>query len=372
MLDDACLALGLATGITGPRIDALHERFGSVTQIFRAAHDELIAAGIGAAAARSIREPDPALLARCRAWLAGPDQHAVGWADPRYPALLREIPAAPALLFVRGDIDALSLPQLAIVGSRNATPGGLDTATRFAAHLAGAGFGITSGMALGIDAAAHRAALGAGGKTVAVFGAGPDILYPREHAGLADEIAAAGALVSEFPPGTAPRREHFPQRNRIISGLAVGTLVVEAGLRSGALVTARNAAEQGREVFAIPGSIHNPVARGCHRLIRHGAKLVETADDIVEELGGIIASLAATIEQNPDRPTEQPAPTLDSDYRRLLEMMGWDPVDIDTLMKRTGLTTDELSSMLLILELEERVEPLTGGRYVQREEGRSK
>ncbi len=372
MLDDAWLTLGLATGITGAQIDALRERFGSVEGAVRAPHDELIGAGISAAAARDIRRPDPAVHERCRSWLAGRDCHAVCWADPRYPALLREIPAAPALLFVRGDVDTLGLPQLAIVGSRNATPGGLDTATRFAAHLAASGFCITSGMAFGIDAAAHRAALGAGGKTVAVFGAGPDVIYPREHAGLAEEIAAAGALVAEFPPGTEPRRGQFPQRNRIISGLAVGTLVVEAGLRSGALVTARNAAEQGREVFAIPGSIHNPVARGCHFLIRHGAKLVETADDIVEELGGMIAGLAETIEQNPEPADKSTAPTLDSDYLRLLEMMGWDPVDIDTLKKRTGLTTDELSSMLLILELEGRVEPLTGGRYVQREEGRSK
>jgi len=372
VLDDAWLTLGLATGITGAQIDALRERFGSIERAVRAPHDELIAAGLPAAAARDLRHPDPALHARCRSWLTGDDCHAVGWADPHYPALLREIPAAPALLFVRGDLAALGLPQLAIVGSRNATAGGRDTASRFAAHLAASGFCITSGMAVGIDAAAHRAALGAGGKTIAVFGAGPDIIYPREHAGLADEIAAAGALVSEFPPGTAPRRGQFPQRNRIISGLAVGTLVVEAGLRSGALVTARNAAEQGREVFAIPGSIHNPVARGCHLLIRHGAKLVETADDIVEELGGMIAGLAATIEQKPARADESAARTIDSDYRRLLETMGWDPVDIDTLMKRTGLTTDELSSMLLILELEGRVEPLTGGRYVQREEGRSK
>jgi DNA processing protein len=275
-------------------------------------------------------------------------------------------------LFVRGDVDALSLPQLSIVGSRNSTPGGHETAGRFAGHLAQSGFCITSGLALGIDAAAHRAALTAGGRTIAVFGTGPDIVYPREHAALADDIAANGALVSEFAPGCAPRQSQFPRRNRIISGLALGTLVVEAGLRSGALITARNAAEQGREVFAIPGSIHNPVARGCHQLIRSGAKLVETAGDIIEELGGMIAGFAASIEQNPAPQLSLTERVRDSEYERLLGLMGWDPVAIDTLITRSGLTAEEVSSMLLILELEGCVDPLTGGCYVQREKGRSK
>ena len=189
---------------------------------------------------------------------------------------------------------------------------------------------------------------------------------------LTDDIAANGALISEFSPGCQPRRYQFPRRNRIISGLALGTLVVEAGLRSGALITARNAAEQGREVFAIPGSIHNPVARGCHRLIRSGAKLVETADDISEELGGMVAGFAAMIEQNMAGAKIPEEPALDSEYKRLLGLMGWDPVVIDTLITRSGLTAAEVSSMLLILELEGRVDPLTGGYYVQREEGRSK
>jgi len=372
MSDDAWLTLGLAAGVTGATVATLLERFGSVERAIGASSHELLAAGLSATGVRGLHSPDLEQQTRCTDWLETADCHVINWLDPRYPPLLREISAAPPLLFVRGDVDALSLPQLAIVGSRSLTPGGGETARRFAAHLVQSGFCITSGMALGIDAAAHRAALAAGGRTIAVFGAGPDIIYPREHATLAADIAANGALVSEFAPGCTPRKSTFPRRNRIISGLSLGTLVVEAGLRSGALITARNAAEQGREVFAIPGSIHNPVARGCHQLIRSGAKLVETAADIIEELEGMIAGFAATIEQNPDPQALQAELALDSDYEHLLGLMGWDPADIDTLIIRSGLTAEEVSSMLLILELEGRVEPLTGGRYVQREEGRSK
>jgi DNA processing protein len=305
------------------------------------------------------------------AWLNSSDQHyVVALPDERYPALLREIPDPPRQLFIRGNPEVLSLPQLAIVGSRNATPGGRETARQFSRYLARNGFCIASGLALGIDAAAHQGALDVDQSTVAIFGTGPDTVYPQRHAELAESIAEKGALVSEFPPGSPPRREQFPQRNRIISGISVGTLVVEAGLRSGALITARCATEQGREVFAIPGSIHNPTARGCHRLIRAGAKLVETAADIVEELPGILAGLTESIEQNMGVETKNSGTTSDPDYQRLLMLMGWDPVTADTLVNRSGLTADEVSSMLLILELEGRIEPLTGGRYLQREENR--
>ena len=372
MLEIAWLTLGLASGVTGATVTALLERFGSIDRVIGASAEKLGATGISDKGVRNILAPDLKQQARCTQWLEASDCSVVTWLDPRYPPLLREISAAPPLLFVRGDVDALSLPQLSIVGSRNSTPTGSETAHRFAAHLAQTGFCITSGLALGIDAAAHRGALAVGGRTIAVLATGPDIVYPREHATLADDIAANGALVSEFAPGCMPRQAQFPRRNRIISGLALGTLVVEAGQRSGALITARNAAEQGREVFAIPGSIHNPVARGCHRLIRAGAKLVETADDIIEELGGMIAGFAATIEQNTSLPVSPTELALDADYQRLLALMGWDPVDIDTLITRSGLTAEEVSSMLLILELDGRVEPLTGGRYVQREEGRTK
>jgi DNA processing protein len=310
-------------------------------------------------------------------WLARGDAHLLTPADAGYPALLREIPHPPPQLFVRGNLEALSLPQLAIVGSRNATPAGAETAQSFASHLAARGFCITSGLAEGIDAAAHRGALAARGTTIAVCGTGPDIVYPRQHEALAEEIVSGGgAIVSEFAPGTPVLRANFPRRNRLISGLAVGTLVVEASLRSGALITARHAMEQGREVFAIPGSIHNPVARGCHHLIRNGAKLVETVADIVDELGGLLASLRAdeagatagfapkpltSITEQAAGDAEEP----DADYARLLAAMGWDPVDVDTLVARSGLTIGEVSSMLLLLEMRGSVRALSGGRYLQ-------
>ncbi|MEQ1801491.1 MAG: DNA-processing protein DprA [Gammaproteobacteria bacterium] len=308
-------------------------------------------------------------------WLARPDAHLLTPADAGYPALLREISDPPPQLYVRGNVHALSLPQLAIVGSRNATPGGADSAHSFASHLAARGFCITSGLAEGIDAAAHRGALAAPGITIAVCGTGPDIVYPRQHEALADEIVAkGGAIVSEFAPGTTVYRANFPRRNRLISGLAVGTLVVEASLRSGALITARHAMEQGREVFAIPGSIHNPVARGCHHLIRNGAKLVETAADIVDELGGLLASLRAgdaaargdfELDAAPGKVASaaESAGENDADYARLLACLAWDPVDVDTLVARSGLTIGEVSSMLLLLEMQGSVRALSGGRY---------
>ena len=291
--------------------------------------------------------------------------------DDAYPALLKETIGAPGSLNVMGDANALSLPQLAIVGSRQATPGGCETAFRFARHLAAAGFCITSGLALGIDAAAHRGALAANGQTIAVLACGLDRIYPARHCSLAADIARSGALVSEFKAGTPPTRERFPQRNRIISGLSIGTVVVEAGQRSGALITARYAGEQGREVFAVPGSIHNPTARGCHRLIRAGATLVESAGDIVEQLSGLLAGLAESVEQNMAARDGVMAKRNNPAFSHLLTVMGWDPVSVDTVVARSGLTPEEVSSMLLILELEGRVEPLTGGKYQQREEGRS-
>ena len=294
--------------------------------------------------------------------------------DAGYPALLREIARPPPQLYIRGTVAVLSLPQLAIVGSRNATPAGAETARDFSSHLAARGFCITSGLAEGIDAAAHRGALAVGGRTVAVCGTGPDIVYPRHHESLAAEIiATGGAIVSEFAPGTAVHRGNFPRRNRLISGLAVGTLVVEAGVRSGALITARHALEQGRDVFAIPGSIHNPVARGCHRLIRNGAKLVETAADIVEELGGLLAMLG--LDDAPERAESTPEATdcpveNAAEYAGLLAAMAWDPVDADTLVARSGLTIGDVSSMLLLLEMQGSVRALSGGRYQRADKNR--
>lgn len=297
-----------------------------------------------------------------RAWLEAPGNHLVALDDPRYPDLLRQIPDPPPVLYVHGDPELLGNLQLAIVGSRNPSRGGLENARAFASHLAGAGLTITSGLALGIDAEAHRGALAAGGTTIAVTGTGLDRVYPARHHDLAHAIAEHGALVSEFPPGTPPRPAHFPQRNRIISGLALGTLVVEAARRSGSLVTARHALEQGREVFAIPGSIHNPLARGCHALIRQGAKLVETAEDILEELGALAG---AAVPEHATRTSPEPPASLDPEYQRLLDALGHDPVSIDDLVRRSGLTAESVSSMLLILELQGYVAPEAGGRYAR-------
>ncbi len=326
----------------------------------------LAAFGLGNAAIAALRQPDPAGLAGDEQWLAGARRRLVTWGSPGYPAPLAAIEDAPLVLFVEGDPQALSLPQLAIVGSRNPTPIGRDTALQFAAHLARTGLAVTSGLALGIDGAAHRGALQAKGSTVAVLGCGLDTLYPREHAGLAREIVERGALVSEMPTGTAPLKQHFPRRNRLISGLSVGTLVVEAALQSGSLITARLAGEQGREVFAIPGSIHSPLSRGCHRLIRQGAKLVESVDDIFVELGPLRGGLAAATRSEALDAQEDSGRALDKDYEILLDALGFAPASVDTLVERTGIGPDAVASMLLILELDGRVSQQHGGSYCRR------
>ncbi len=363
------LTLWRVPGIGPANFAALSERFGDPGAALAAGERALVETGIGAPLARAIAQADPRLADPDLAWLeAADDHHILTWADPGYPPQLREAAAPPPVLFVVGDPEWLLVPQLAIVGSRSPTPAGLTSATEFARELAAAGLTITSGLALGIDAAAHRGALEAGGATVAVTATGPDRVYPARHRELAHAIAAQGALVTEFPVGTGPRRGHFPRRNRLIGALSLGTLVVEAGRRSGALITARLAAEQGREVFAIPGSIHNPMARGCHRLIRQGAKLVETAADVLEELAPLFdaQNVAVPAAQGINRSSGSvPGPTKgeDPEYRILLEAMGFDPVGIDELVERTGLTVESVSSMLLILELEGRVAMAGDGRY---------
>ena len=275
------------------------------------------------------------------------------------------------MLYVAGEVTPLSLPQLAIVGSRNPTGLGRDTALQFAQQLSRAGMVVTSGLALGIDAAAHRGALSVGAPTVAVVGRGLDAVYPAENAALARAIIeAGGALVSDLPIGTPPLKHHFPRRNRILSGLATGTLVVEAALRSGSLITARLAGDQGREVFAIPGSIHNPLARGCHRLLRQGATLVEEVADIFAEIEPIIGQMAGkTIESAANMPASS-APTLDKEYEILLDALGFEPAGLDVLVVRTGLAAGAVASMLLILELDGRVQQQPGGRYSRRLPGK--
>jgi len=345
-----------------PELERLLEHFDDVRSIAAAPASALEAAGLGPEKCAAIRSPDARAIDTALAWLDAEHHHIVAAGEPDYPPMLAEIPGPPLLLYVNGRIDALHLPSLAIVGSRNPTAGGIRNAESFSAHLASRGFSIVSGLAQGIDAAAHRGALGAGGTTVAFLGTGIDRVYPAANRQLAHDIAAQGALATEYAPGTPPERWHFPERNRLISGLSLGTLVVEAARRSGSLITARLAAEQGREVFALPGSIHNALARGCHRLIREGAKLVETADDILEELGSL-ASGALDVAGSSTQPVSAAAPEHDADYDKLRQCLGHDPVGIDELEKCSGLTIDKLSSMLLILELHGEVESLSGGRY---------
>ncbi|HYJ40371.1 MAG TPA: DNA-processing protein DprA [Steroidobacteraceae bacterium] len=307
--------------------------------------------------------PDEALIDSDLRWLESSGTGLLPATSADYPSLLRESPDAPAVLFVRGDVRILGDPQLAMVGSRNPTAGGRATAREFASFFARAGLTVTSGLALGIDAACHEGALAAGGPTVAVLGCGLDQIYPRNHEDLAERIAASGALISEFPPGTEPMPACFPQRNRIIAGLSHGTLVIEAAQRSGSLITARLAGVAGREVFAIPGSIHNPLARGCHELIRQGAKLVERPEDVLCELKiSLAAQLVASAPDEPSLPVEG-VPTLDKEYKILLDALAFEPASVDSLIERTGMNSESIASMLLILELDGHVAPHPGGRY---------
>lgn len=377
-LTEAWLVLLRAPGLGAARLRRLLDRHGDAAAALAALRRGADAEA-GEAAQGWVRSPDADALAADRAWLAEPQHHLLPYTDPDFPPLLREIPGAPAALFVVGEPTRLWMPQVAVVGSRHAGAGGLATARSFARALAGSGFTVTSGLAEGIDGAAHAAALDAGGCTIAVLGTGPDQVYPRQHRALSARIAGAGALVSEFPPGTLGRPEHFPRRNRIIAGLSLGTLVVEAGIKSGSLITARYAMEQGREVFAIPGSIHNPLARGCHQLIRDGAKLTETVEELIGELAPLAgelgdhlrgrlaaAALAATATAAPA--AAPPGRHTDPDYHNLLGALGHDPVTIDVLALRTGLPVPSLSSMLLVLEMEGAIAVESGGRYARHTE----
>ncbi len=331
----------------------------SIGDLNHMSNSELRELGFNAEQAQFLRHPPAELIDSVEQWLAADSSHhLLSLNDEDYPPLLRQIRDAPPLLYTLGDYKLLSSPQLAIVGSRNCTAGGGSNAEAFAAFLAGAGITITSGMALGIDQHAHQGALKADGKTIAVIGTGIDRIYPSRNRQLAYEIAANGLIVSEFPLGTTPIPSNFPKRNRIISGLSLATLVVEATLKSGSLITARHSIEQGREVFAIPGSIHNPQAKGCHQLIRQGAKLVDQAADIIDDIASLLGYLA---EQTDVAPPSQQA--LDDDYQQLLQHIGYDPVSIDTLAERSGLTIEQLSSMLLILELNDHIQPAPGGLY---------
>ena len=342
------LALNQIPGLGNEGLRRLLHNFGGPAHVFATpAHTlkQVVQPAVAEAIARGWEE---AALAPIASWLDDPNNSIVTLADPDYPQSLLNIPDPPLLLYVKGRRELLNQTALAIVGSRNATPQGLSNAEAFAQAASAAGLCIVSGMAHGIDAAAHRGVLRGQGSSVGVVGTGLDKIYPAANRELAHQLALQGALLSEFPLGTPPLAANFPRRNRIISGLSLGCLVVEASLQSGSLITARMALEQGREVFAIPGSIHAPQAKGCHHLIKQGAKLVECAQDILEELGHFATPIrqAAVPEDHP-----------------LFAHLGFDPVGLDSLCQRSGLTIEELSAILLQLELEGCVATLPGGLY---------
>lgn len=373
------LRLAAVPGLGPQRQRELLAAFGLPHHIFAAGRGALAAVVGSEGAAAVLAAPADEAIERALAWAAEPGSHILTLADPDYPRHLFDIADPPVLLYVKGDPALLARPGIALVGARSSTAAGDANAEAFARTLAARGLVVVSGLALGIDAAAHRGALAAGGAgagTVAVIGTGIDRIYPARNAALAREIAAAGAIVSEFALGTPPLPYNFPRRNRLIAGLAEGVLVVEAALGSGSLITARLAAEHGREVFAIPGSIHSPLSRGCHRLIRDGAKLVETAEDVIEELRGRLGWPAPAAAPRPaarrrrgdeaaaaPSAAPQAALALDDDAARVLAAIGHDPVDIDTLAARCGLTVDALYAILLPLELEGRLAKLPGGRF---------
>lgn len=369
MKPDAALSILARSRLPGATLRALFDAHRDPVLVLDAAR----AGGLRLppAIADSLHAADAAAIDRDRAWLAGGVRRIVAWHDADYPALLRHAPTPPPLLFVDGDVDRLWHPQVAIVGSRRPTGAGRERAHAFAATLAAAGWTITSGLAEGIDAAAHTGAL-VHSCTVAVVGTGPDGCYPAKNAALQRRIAATGAVVSEHPPGTAAQAGHFPSRNRIVAGLALATVVIEAAFQSGALITARLAAESGREVFAVPGSPDNPLARGCHRLIRDGATLVETPEEIVASLAAVAAELAGSLRGRLETAAAPAArgsaagqPEADADHRRLWSALGHDPTPLDVLARRAGLTVPVVSSMLLHMELEGRV-VADNGRYARR------
>lgn len=349
------LILRHTPGIGASTFQALLDTFGSVDAALNASSSQLTKLPIKTETLSKLNNPDKSVIEADLNWSSGADHHIITFDDQRYPPQLKDLPDAPLVLYVRGDPDYLRQPQLAIVGSRNPSAAGRNTAKDFASHLSNVGITITSGLASGIDGVSHEGALQGLAGTVAVVAHGLDIVYPAQHQKLAQAISEHGAVISEMPIGTQPKRGLFPRRNRLISALSLGTLVVEAAIKSGSLITARLALELNREVFAIPGSIHNPMARGCHQLIRQGAKLVESADDILEDLRLPDAKNALyplkTEPNTPENPKD-PHNILDPDHQKLLKCLAYEPASIDELVDRSNFNAAEVASMLLILELE--------------------
>ena len=350
------LALHRIPGIGSVTFQSLLKTIGAPREIFRQNRQTLIALGLRENVLNHIQKPDWNTVDHDLLWLEKPDNHLITISDPLYPPALKEIPDPPPLFFVHGNISVLSQPQIAIVGSRNPSPMGIKHAHDFAYSLASSGLSITSGLALGIDGASHQGALDGDGITIAVAGNGLDRVYPARHKSLAIEISRDGALISEFPPGTPPSAHNFPRRNRIISGLSLGTLVIEAAVNSGSLITARMAMEQGREVFAVPGSIQNPLSRGCHSLLREGAKLVETVEDIFDEIKHVAGHSPTPLQHESDE-------NLEKDHKKLLEYIAYDPTAVDTLVETTGESPEAIASMLLVLELKGFISSAAGGCY---------
>jgi DNA processing protein len=357
------LRLEGARGVGLRTAHQLLEAFGSPRAIFEAGHAAL-AAQVGPALARTLCAPPERatseLIGTTLAWLQAPSHHVLALGDACYPQALANIPDPPLLLYIKGRIDLLARPALAIVGSRNATVQGKANAAAFATALSDAGVCIVSGLALGIDAAAHEGALRGAGSTIAVVGTGADLFYPARNRTLAERIGSEGCIVSEYALGTPPTSGNFPRRNRIISGLSSGVLVIEAAAQSGSLITARVAAEQGREVFALPGSIHAPLAKGCHRLIRDGARLVETVSEVLEAMQ--VSPLAMPAASNKAAANGLPTET---DCTDLLAQLGHEPLDVDELLERLDTDIGQLSMGLLALEMAGMIERLPGGK-VQR------
>ena len=350
------VTLNETPGLGNATLCQLLAKFGSPEKIFSASISQLREFVDDEIAQKIQNGVDLEAIKPTLDWLQKDNAHLVTFADNTYPQKLLEISNPPAVLYAIGNLHWLNHPTIAMVGSRSATPQGEKNAENFAESLCNQGLCVVSGMALGIDGASHRGALKANGATIAVVGTGLDIVYPARHRDLAHKIAERGLIISEFPLGTPSKAQNFPRRNRLISGLSLGCLVVEANIDSGSLITARLSAEQGREVFAIPGSIHSPVTKGCHQLIKQGAKLVENVQDILEELKNSLPSISPSglmvnLGSNPSEPNT------------VLACMGFDPVNFESLRTLSGLTTEALSSMLMMLELESKITTLAGGQY---------